>query len=144
MAVLPVLICVRAFKEIAAPLRLLLILLFTLMLPPYTVIGPLIFIALANVTSAVLVDLPMITLLNVLPNVHPDVENALLKAAAADSMRNAPGPSIEELVEVGALLEITKVPPEIVVVPVYEPLPVRVKVVVPVFVKPPAPLMLPA
>jgi hypothetical protein len=59
-------------------------------------------------------------------------------------MRNPPGPSIEELVEVGALLEITKVPPEIVVVPVYEPLPVRVKVVVPVFVKPPAPLMLPA
>ena len=75
-------------------------------------------IALASVTSAVLVDLPITTLVRLLPNVHPDVEKAPLNAAPGDSTRRNAGPSIDELVEVGALLEITKPPPESTVVPV--------------------------
>jgi hypothetical protein len=102
------------------------------------------FIVLANVTSAVLVGLPMVTLVKLLPKVQPEVENALVKPEPTDSISKVAGPSMDELDEVGALLEITKPPPDMAVLPVYVPPPVRVKVLVPNLLTPPAPLMLPA
>jgi hypothetical protein len=75
-------------------------------------------IVLANVTSVLLVDLPIVTEVRLLPKFQPDVEKAPLNAAPGDSIRRLAGPSMEELVEVGALFEITKPPPDKVVVPV--------------------------
>ena len=108
----------EAFKSIAAPDKPLVKLLLSLILPPYTVMGPIILMARPMVTSAVLVVLPIVKLLSELPNVQPAVENAPLKLEAADSIRKPPSPLIDELDEVGALFDMTKVPAERVVIPV--------------------------
>lgn len=90
---------------------------FTVIEPPYTVIGPAI-VASSMDTVLVLVDLPTVKLPSVLPNVQPEVENAAVNALDTDSMRKLPEPAKEALAVVGALLENTKLPALTLVAPV--------------------------
>ena len=80
-------------------------------------IGPATVVALASVTLAVLVDFPTIKLDKALPKFQPNVLNALVKLSPTDSMRKAPLPAKVLLDGLGALFCKTKVPSEIVVVP---------------------------
>ena len=74
-------------------------------------------VVLARVMLAVLLDLPITKLAKVLPKSQPDVLNALVKLLSLDSILNAPVPAKVLLVGLGVLFCKTKVPAEIVVLP---------------------------
>ncbi len=100
-----------------APAAVVLRLPFTLIVPPYAVMGPAI-VVLCKLTVLLLVVLPKVKPPRVLPNVHPDVEKLPVKPVPTDSIRKAPAPANEALDVVGALFDSTKVPALIVVAPV--------------------------
>ena len=87
------------------------------MSPPYTDIAPAAVMLLLMVIAAVLVVLPIVTLLSVEPKAQPDMAKELVKLSATDSIRKAPVPAKVLLVGLGALFCSTSVPALMVVVP---------------------------
>ena len=111
---------------------------FKLILPPYTVIGPLTDCAVLTVMAWVLPDRPSVKPprpLVVRENVKPE-----LKLAPADWTTSEPGPLKALLLVVGASLCSTSVPALIVVAPLYVLAPLSVQVPVPALVRVPAPV----